>query len=168
MSDPRYFYETTHFCVEKGNHIGRTDGGHLIIHPRHEVVNRWELDVPRAKALMRLSMLIGEAMMLGLKERGIAIERINFQDNGNWGIDMPGSPRPYGPQFHLHLYGRARGSQYQKHGQALFFQDRDSDFWKHPPWQSLQTEDTTVIRTHIEFLCSEERYQLSSWGLSED
>ena len=33
---------------------------------------------------MRLSMLISEAMIEGMKNRGINIERINYQDNGNW------------------------------------------------------------------------------------
>ncbi len=168
MNSQRYFYETTHFCVEKGNHISRTDGGHIIIHPRRQVVNRWDFDIPRAQALIRLSMLIGEAMMLGLKERGIAIERLNFQDNGNWAIDMPNSPRPYGPHFHLHIYGRARGSQYQKHGEALYFPDRDSDFWKNNPLELLHPDDLQAILNHVNRLSREERYLLPSWGLLED
>jgi diadenosine tetraphosphate (Ap4A) HIT family hydrolase len=168
MSSQRFFYETVYFCVEKGNHICRTDGGHIIVHPRPSVVNRWELEIPHAKALIRISMLLGEAMMLGLKERGIAIERINFQDNGNWSIDMPNSPRPYGPHFHLHLYGRARGSKYQKHGEALYFPDRDSDFWKNNPLEPLNADDLQAILNHIHRLSAEERYQLSSWGLEAD
>lgn len=139
-----------------------------MIHPHIVTVNRWDFDIPRAKALMRLSMLMGEAMLHGMNDRGIPVERINFQDNGNWAIDMPGSPRPSGPHFHLHLYGRARGSQFQKHGEALSFHDRDSDFWKQSPLKPLDPDDLDAIDIHLQRLLKEERYQLDQWGLTED
>ena len=42
-------------------------------------------------------------MSVGLKNRGIELGRINYQDNGNWRQEL-----------HIHLYGRAKNSKYQK------------------------------------------------------
>ena len=113
-------YETTYFTVEACSkpHVSRTDGGHIIIFPKEPVGSRWDLDQLQAKALMRLSMMTGEAMQTALNEQGIPVERINFMDCGNWAI---GTRR--GPRLHLHLYGRARDSAHQVHGEALHFPD---------------------------------------------
>ena len=55
---------------------------------------------------MYLTMLIGEAMIIGLNNRGIDIGRINYQDNGNWGVF-----KPEDPFLHVHLYGRAKSAK---------------------------------------------------------
>lgn len=157
-------YETEHFVLVSDDrpHVSRRDGGHLVIHPKVKVVNRWDFDVARAQALMRLSMLAGEAMMAALNERGIPVERLNVQDNGNWGIGTPS-----GPKFHLHLYGRARGSVLQTHGEALRFPLRD-EFRQLPPLEALTSEDCAAIREHINRLATTDRYRLEAWGLAED
>lgn len=157
-------YETSHFILYSNDmpHVSRDDGGHLTIYPRQAVVHRWDLDVPRAQALMRLSMLSGEAMITALNEHGIPVERINFQDNGNWGIATPD-----GPKFHLHLYGRARGSRLQTHGEALRFPNRD-EFYKLPPLEPLNEEDCSAIRSRMEKLATEPRYALRGWHLRQD
>jgi len=107
------FYETKNFIVEAPEkcHVSRTDGGHLIIRPKKDVKERWELSPKKAIELMRLSMMVGEAMITGLNKRGIPVERLNFQDNGNWRIGTKKHPHA-----HLHLYGRARNSKHQKRG----------------------------------------------------
>ncbi|MDR1281736.1 MAG: hypothetical protein LBK99_13060 [Opitutaceae bacterium] len=159
-------YETVHFILRANPrpHVSRTDGGHLEIHPRQHTLHRWQFDVPRAQALMRLSMLAGEAMITALNERGIPVERLNFQDNGNWGIGTPG-----GPRFHLHLYGRARGSVHQKHGEALRFPLRDDFFAPaNSPLEPLSDDDCRAIRVHIDRLGQDPRYHLSTWGITED
>ncbi len=104
-------------------------------------------------------MLLGEAMLTALNERGIPVERLNFQDNGNWGI---GSPQ--GPSFHMHLYGRARGSVNQVHGDALHFPAKETGFWK--DYEPLNEEDVRAIQGHIERLEKEDRYQLVKWDLA--
>ena len=43
-----------------------------------------------------------------MKNRGINIERINYQDNGNWAY-LKGTK----PMFHIHLYGRTKESKVQ-------------------------------------------------------
>ena len=153
-------WETEDFYLVSAEppHVSRTDGGHLVIHPKEEVVHRWEFEPKRAVALMGLSMLAGEAMLRGLNERGIPVERLNFQDNGNWGI---GTEK--GPRFHLHLYGRARGSVNQVHGEALLFPPKATGFWKN--YEPLKAEDVEAIRRHMKRLEEEPRYQARSWTL---
>lgn len=155
-------YETTCFTVEACSkpHVSRTDGGHIIIFPKEPVVSRWNLSQSRAKALMRLSMMAGEAMQTALNERGIPVERINFQDNGNWAI---GTER--GPRLHLHLYGRARNSVHQIHGEALRFPHKHSRFWE--GLEPLNEGDCLLIRDHLERLAEEERYRLQTWELEQ-
>jgi len=41
---------------------------------------------------MKLTMMVGEAMATALNRRGIDIGRINYQDNGNWGVFGPEGP----------------------------------------------------------------------------
>ena len=155
-------YETTYFTVEACSkpHVSRTDGGHIIIFPKEPVGSRWDLDQLQAKALMRLSMMTGEAMQTALNEQGIPVERINFMDCGNWAI---GTRR--GPRLHLHLYGRARDSVHQVHGEALHFPHKDTRFWE--ALEPLNEADMDLIREHLERLARKDRYSLQTWGLEE-
>ncbi|MCB0343603.1 MAG: hypothetical protein KDD66_00725 [Bdellovibrionales bacterium] len=125
--NPANFYATANFTCEACNppHVDRQDGGHIVIHPKRPVEHRWELDTAEAHELVELSMRLGKAMLSGLNQRGIPVERINFQDNGNWAI---GEGRK--PTMHLHLYGRSRNSVHQTHGEALLFPKRETKFWK--------------------------------------
>ena len=77
----------------------------------------WNID-RRKKAieLMRLLIIVGEAMTIVLTKNGIDIGRINYQDNGNWGVF-----KKEGPYKHFHLYGRAKSAVRQKYGQACHF-----------------------------------------------
>lgn len=63
-------------------HISREDRGHIWIRAKEKYfASRLELSPAEAIEVMRLSMLISEAMIEGMKNRGINIERINYQDN---------------------------------------------------------------------------------------
>ena len=90
----------------------RDDGGHLILIKREPVSDRSDLSLEEAVAFMRISMAVGKAMYKTLR-----IERMNYEDLGNWGLDDPG-----GPKMHLHFFGRARRQVHQIRGQhiALF------------------------------------------------
>ena len=74
----------------------RDDGGHLILIKKDQVTDRSDLTFEEAIDFMRLSMAVGKAMydVLG-------IERMNYEDLGNWGVDSPG-----GAKMHLHFMGR--------------------------------------------------------------
>lgn len=90
----------------------RDDGGHLILLKKSPVADRSDLTFEEAIDFMRISMAVGRAMYDVLK-----IERMNYEDLGNWGLDDRG-----GPKMHLHFMGRARHQVHQIRGQhiALF------------------------------------------------
>jgi diadenosine tetraphosphate (Ap4A) HIT family hydrolase len=119
-------YETANFEVSAPDrpHVDRADGGHVKIVPKVRVSERTKLSPELAKELMVLSMVTGEAMTIALNRRGIDVERINYQENGNWGVF-----RPEGPYLHLHLYGRARSATTQTFGEALFLPRRETGFY---------------------------------------
>jgi len=152
------FYESKHFKVVASEkpHVSRTDGGHIIILLKRRIENRWQLDKLRAVTLMKLSisMIIGEAMKKGLNKRGIPVERINFQDNGNWAL---GTKKP--AHMHLHLYGRAKNSKHQKRGEALYFPDKKTQFWK--KLEPLNEEDVKAILKEMKTIMKRKKYK--SW-----
>jgi len=152
-------YETNNFLVEAPLQplVTRTDGGHITITPRIRLSDRSQLSPKLAIELMYLTMLIGEAMTAGLIKRGIDIGRINYQDNGNWGVF-----KPEGPYLHYHLYGRAKSAAIQKYGEACYFPFRETGFYDLA--EPLNKEDIEAIREEIMILLKEDRYQPSHWG----
>ena len=123
-----FILETPNYIVEAADrpHVDRCDRGHIRILPKQRVVSRTELSPELAVELMRLSMIVGEAMEVSLQGRGIDIGRINYQENGNWGVF-----KPDGPYLHLHICGRARSVT-----QAFFKRSLSLDFglvFKHKP-----------------------------------
>lgn len=151
-------YETDNFTVEAVDkpHITRTDGGHIKIAPKQRVIDRTKLSSEKAKELMRLTMIIGEAMAKGMNNRGVDIGRINYQDNGNWSVF-----NPEGPYFHYHLYGRAKSAKIQKYGDACYFPQRSTGFYD--DFQPLDTDDIVEIKKQIEEISKKEKYSLENW-----
>ena len=150
------FYAPTHA------HIPREDGGHLCVTSREKYfASRADFTPKEATEVMRLTMLAGEAMVAGMKERGVEIGRINYQENGNWALlhDKP-------PVFHLHLYGRTRRSQSQTWGEALYFPDPHDP--RYAGFEPLTSEDCETIRQMLETLAQEPRYSDEVWGLKEN
>ncbi len=148
------FCETRNFTVEAKDppHVCRTDGGHIVIRPKKPVCHRWELDTQKSSEVMLLSMIVGQAMLYGLNKKGIPVERINFQDNGNWAIG-----ERKGPKFHLHLYGRARNSVHQRRGEALFFPEQKTRFFE--KLEPLQEGDIQEILKQIKRISKKKKYQ---------
>ncbi len=73
----------------------RDDGGHLVLIKREAVTDRSDLSFEEAIDFMRISMAVGKAMY-----QVLGIERMNYEDLGNWGLDEPG-----GAKLHLHFFG---------------------------------------------------------------
>ena len=95
-------YETENFvgAVPIKPHIPRLDGGHIWIRSKEKYFeSRIDFEPKMAIEAMHLTMLLSEAMVAGMKNRGIEIERINYQENGNWAY-LDGVK----PTFHIHLY----------------------------------------------------------------
>lgn len=133
-------------------HVDRLDGGHIRIIPKERVRDRTKLSSALAKELMKLSMVVGEAMEVALSRRGLDIGRINYQDNGNWGVF-----KPEGPYLHLHLYGRAKTARTQRFGEALYLPKRETGFYDHV--RPLNKEDVQEIGKEIRRLIGTDKYQ---------
>nr|AOR51190.1 hypothetical protein [uncultured bacterium pAM1] len=153
-------YSTENFDIEAVDRplVTRLDGGHISISPRVRIKDRTLLTPRLAIELMRLTMLTGEAMTIGLIHRGIDIGRINYQDNGNWGVFLP-----EGPFLHIHLYGRAKSATIQKYGEACSFPFRETGFYD--AFEPLNSGDIEEIRKQIDLLADSGKYRLSEWGL---
>ena len=157
--DENTVYQTENFmvCIPCKPHISREDGGHIIIKSREKYfANRLDLSPKEAIEVMRLTMLISEAMVNGMNNRGINIEKINYQDNGNWSF-LRGTK----PIFHIHLYGRTRDSKVQKWGEALKFPNPNDPFYDN--FKPFNKEDVDEIKKQIVLLEKTEKYKLEAW-----
>ena len=156
-------FETKNFIVEAVDkpHVDRADGGHIKIVPKVRVPDRQHLSPELAIELMKLTTLVGEAMTIAMNKRGVDIGRINYQDNGNWGVF-----KSEGPYFHYHLYGRAKSAKYHKYGEVCYFPLRDTNPKYYEQFKPLNNDDVKEIKKEIERLLKIEKYKDSSWGLS--
>lgn len=155
-------FQTVNFTVEavEKPHVSRTDGGHIKIAPKVKLLDRTKLTPELAIELMRLTMVVGEAMATGLNRRGIDVGRINYQDNGNWSVF-----KPEGPYLHVHLYGRSKSAKTHKWGDACYFPHRETGFYD--DFEPLNDGDIQEIRQEIETIFKQEKYQDKSWHLQQ-
>lgn len=157
----KMIYETENFAVAvpKVPHIPRRDGGHIWIRAKEKYVeSRTDLEPKLAIEVMRLTMLVGEAMQKAMKNRGINIERINYQENGNWAYQKKEKPA-----FHIHLYGRTKESVTQKWGEALVFPNKSTGFYNN--FEPFGKEDIQEIIKEIKIMEKEEKYSNKNWGI---
>lgn len=140
-------YETNNFIVESRDQpfVNRSDGGHIRILPKVPVEDRTKLAPKLAKEVMKLTMVVGEAMAIALNRRGVDVARINYQDMGNWT-----------PTFHIHLFGRAKSAKYQKFGESVYLPKRETGFYNN--FHPLDHEDIQEIRKEIERILATEKY----------
>jgi diadenosine tetraphosphate (Ap4A) HIT family hydrolase len=155
-------YESGNFRVESVENplIDRADGGHLTITPKVRMSERQQLSPRQAIELMRLTLVAGEAMTIGLRANGIDIGRINYQDNGNWSVFLP-----EGPHLHIHLYGRAKNAVHQPYGQTLHFPHRTEHPELYSSLKPLTATDVLAIQKEMVRLFSEAKYKDQEWGL---
>lgn len=152
-------YETENFvaCVPKVPHIPRKDGGHIWIRSKEKYFcSRLDLSSEEAIEVMRLTMLISEAMIEGMKNRNINIKRINYQENGNWAY-LKGCK----PIFHIHLYGRTKDSKTQTWGEALAFPNKETGFYNN--FEPLNADDINEIKKQIVLLEKNKKYNIDNW-----
>lgn len=155
-------YQSKNFIVEATEtpHIDRDEGGHIKITPLVRVPDRQHLSPKLAIELMRLTIVTGEAFAKIMNEHGVDIGRINYQDNGNWGVFDP-----EGPYLHVHIYGRAKSAKIQKYGEALHLPGRNEHPEFYANFKPLKEEDIKDIKDEIWKLFKEERYSDDNWGL---
>jgi len=156
-------FQSDNFTVEAVEHplIDRDDGGHIVVNPVVKISDRQQLTVRQAIEFMRLSIVAGQALSSVMRKNGVNVGRINYQDNGNWGVFKPG-----GPVFHLHLYGRATNAKFQPYGQACYFPhiDQHPDFYAR--LRPLTEADIRGMRKEVQNLLSQEKFTNTTWGLT--
>ncbi len=140
--------------------VDRKDGGHIAIYPKRRIPDRQCLTRKQAIEFIRLTMIAGEAMTIAMRNNGVDIGRINYQDNGNWSVFSP-----TGPYFHLHIYGRAVSAKIQKYGQSLHFPHRKENPEFYVSNKSLTKKDIFDIAAQIELLMKSDKYADPNWEL---
>ncbi len=126
----------------------RDDGGHLILTKKDQVHDRSDMDWQEAIDFMRISMAVGKAMydVLG-------IERMNYEDLGNWGIDDPG-----GAKMHLHFFGRAREQTHQIRAHHMFLYPKGHKIYD-GHLKPLTDGDLRGLRGKIADILKEDKYR---------
>ena len=146
-------YETEHFIVEAFGrpHISREEGGHLRIKPKKYYENRSELPPREAIEVMRLTMIVGEALKTAMNNRGVPVVRVNYHDMGNWAYK-----REEEPFFHIHVYGRAKNAVVQVWPEAMHLPDRSTGFYD--KFLPLNEEDIEEIKKQISIVNEKDKY----------
>lgn len=153
------FYETENFIVESHEQpfVSRQDGGHVRIRVKDKnVTDRTRLEPKVAIELMRLTMIVGEALEKAMNIRGVPVVKINYQDMGNWAFKTGDTPF-----LHIHVFGRASNSTKQIWPESVYLPDRGTGFYDN--FEPLNVEDISEIKNQIELIESKEKYQLKNW-----
>jgi diadenosine tetraphosphate (Ap4A) HIT family hydrolase len=68
-------YESENFIVEavEKPHVDRDDGGHIKIYPKVRLSDRQQLSPKQAIELMRLTIVVGQAMTTVMNQHGVDI-----------------------------------------------------------------------------------------------
>lgn len=125
----------------------RDDGGHLILIKKEKVTDRSDMTYHEAIDFMRISMAVGKSMY-----EVLGIERMNYEDLGNWGVDDPG-----GAKMHLHFLGRAREQIHQIRGHHMFLYPKDHPIYK-GHIKPLSDNQLEALRKKIAQVLEEPKY----------
>lgn len=125
----------------------RNDGGHLILTKKEKVTDRSDMTYQEAIDFMRISMAVGKAMY-----EVLGIERMNYEDLGNSGIDDPG-----GAKMHLHFFGRAREQIHQIRAHHMFLYPQGHKIYQ-GHLKPFNDDDLKKLSTKIEDILKGEKY----------
>ncbi len=157
-------YESPSFKVVAADEpvVSRKDGGHIVIIPKNKdnLPDLMYLDPKRAVELIRLTMIVGEAMTIALKRQGIDIGKINYQENGNWAVF-----KSEGPKMHIQVFGRAKSAKIQKYGEALYFPNKKENPQFYNNIETLNKEDVKAIKKEMDKLFKTKKYDDKNWHL---
>lgn len=126
----------------------RDDGGHLVLIKKDKVHDRSDMTWQEAIDFMRISMAVGKAMYQALN-----IERMNYEDLGNWGLDDPG-----GAKMHLHFFGRAREETHQIRGHHMFLYPKGHRIYQ-GHLKPFTDADLQKLRSRIADIMEEQKYR---------
>ena len=151
MTIDRVIIQTENFMISTINppHISREDGGHIVIVCKKNSINEYEdMSDSLALELSVLARIAGKGLKKALAKDNIDVGIINYQINGNWSICSE-----IKDPLHLHVYGRAKCSDKQRYGEALYLPKPLTGFYKNN--KGLSNVDISLIRDY--FLCKIER-----------
>jgi len=154
-------YETENFIVESHEQpfVSRTDGGHIRIKVKDKsITDRTKLDPHTAIELMRLTMIIGEALENTMNAQGIPVVKINYQDMGNWAYKV--GEKPF---LHIHVFGRATNAVKQVWPESVYLPDRATGFYE--GFEPLNESDILEIQKQINVIESQDKYNIKNWNL---
>jgi diadenosine tetraphosphate (Ap4A) HIT family hydrolase len=125
----------------------REDGGHLVLLKKESVKDRSEMDWQEAIDFIRISMMVGKAMydVLG-------VERLNYEDLGNWGVD-----KPTGSTMHLHFFGRAKEQTHQIRGCHMKIYPEGHKIYK-GHLKPFTDEEIDLLKKEIDIISQEDKY----------
>lgn len=147
-------YETNNFILEtiEKPFVDKSEGGHIRIWSKLKISNRTKLTAKQAIEYMKLSMLAGEAITTVLKNQGIDIGIVNYQEMGNWSVF-----KPEGLTMHMHIFGRAKTAIKQKYGEAVLLPQRATGFYD--GFEPLNNNDIREMKKDIERLLTTDKYK---------
>jgi diadenosine tetraphosphate (Ap4A) HIT family hydrolase len=154
-------YESKYFTVERHPKpfVSREEGGHIRIFPKNTAatcIN--DLTPNEAKELIRLEMVVREALIEGMNQQGVPVIWVNIEDLGNWAFKRNEIPR-----LHIHVLGRASTATKQKWPEAISLPDISTGFYDE--FIALTNEDMVVIRQKIEEKFLDNKYTDEVWGV---
>jgi diadenosine tetraphosphate (Ap4A) HIT family hydrolase len=155
-------YETKNFTVAPHDKpfIPRSEGGHIKIKVKDtSITDRTKLNPEMAIELMRLSMIVGEALEIAMNNLGISVVKINYQDMGNWAFKK--GEKPY---LHYHIFGRASNAVKQPWPESMYLPDRGTGFYE--GFEALNVDDIKEIQKQIKIIETKDKYQLKNWSIS--
>jgi len=154
-------YQTDNFIVEAhpAPFIPRIEGGHIRIKVKDTaIMERTQLSPKMAIELMRLTMVTGLAFQNAMNKIGIAVIKLNYQDMGNWAYKEGKLPF-----LHIHVFGRTAKAVKQPWPESMYLPDRKTGFYE--GFEPLNSADILAIRTEIEKIFQEDKYQDQNWHL---
>ncbi|MHB8903818.1 MAG: HIT domain-containing protein [Patescibacteria group bacterium] len=156
-----FIFETKNFIVESHEQpfMPRTDGGHVrIVTKDKSITERRELKPKTAIELMRLTMIVGEALENIMNKQGIPVIKINYQDMGNWAWKT--NTKPF---LHVHIFGRATNAVKQPWPESMYLPDRKTGFYE--GFEPLNEKDIELLKAEIETIFKRDKYQDKEWDL---
>lgn len=155
-------FKTVTYTVERAPRpfITREEGGHIRIFPIDQNISCiHDLSPKQAIELIRLEMVVREAMIEGMNHQGVPVIWVNIEDLGNWAFK-----RNEKPIMHIHVFGRVASAKKQVWPEAPYLPDRSSGFYD--GFEPLTDADMQVIGKLIEEKLQEEKFLDKNWILT--
>ena len=101
---------------------------------------------------MKHSMVTCEVLTNVMKNQGVDIGIVYYQEMGNWS-----ELKPEGVRMHLHIFCRAKTATKQKYGDAVSLPHKESGFYD--DFKILNENDIKEMHAEIERLLKTENYK---------